>query len=843
MLATLHDPVSTVDLERPPVPTALPGGEDREGVHVVRLGGYPDAKNGVAYEHALAAALALRPGDRGLVVDLRAAGDPSFDQLDRMETVWSRTPFAAHALDEPLALTAIAQRYFLGFPPETGTTSADYREGRATVEPVRTIPPAPDARAVRIAFVVDRTAYVPNEALALAGAGRAAIFSSDGVAGIAPGDVDLLEPGAGLRVVLRISGPIAAPWSHPGDLDAAIAWAQAKRALPPVPAPPTAIPVTVRFAASALPDEAHRVLAAFRMWGTIAYLDPYRSLMRDDWDAALAHALDDLRSATTPLAYDLALMRMYAHVGDTHGFISAPALTEAYAATPALLARDVAGRPTIVRVDPVAAKRDGFAVGDVIEAVDGEGAGARAARLRPYLAASTEQSMRELLDTAVGIPSLLAGPAGSVATLRVRGADGRERVVRTPRRPLNGALQARTRPVVEVLPGNVGYVDLQRLTAHDVDATLARLAHTRALLFDLRGYPQNTFVPLGQRLAARTAAAALFRTPVRRLPLDGDTGMIAYGDEWRSFAQQIVPSPPRSAQPVVVILDARAISQSEHTALFLAAAAHARFVGQPTAGADGDVTTLLLPGGVRASFSGQSVSHPDGTPLQRVGIQPDVRVAPTLRGVRSGEDELLAAGLREALRVAHADDATVRGALAEERARERSDAAARDKPPPPPALAPPGAPPLPDAFAAHGDGYEGGHDPAVRHADGRTIVLRALAGESRASFGSYSEPIPVAAYLGKRVRVSGYLRSAAAGSASFWLRVTGPNGMLEGFDNMGDRALTATQDWTPFAIVLRVPADAQELIGGLLLQGGGTVWADDLRIDVVDDRVPTTGSL
>lgn len=87
----------------------------------------------------------------------------------------------------------------------------------------------------------------------------------------------------------------------------------------------------------------------------------------------------------------------------------------------------------------------------------------------------------------------------------------------------------------------------------------------------------------------------------------------------------------------------------------------------------------------------------------------------------------------------------------------------------------------------------------------------------------------------------GYLRTADAASASYWFRVDGAD-RTRALDNMYDRALSGTRDWTPFVIVLDVPEDAKAIVGGLLLRGGGTVWADDLRIDVVGDGVPTTGT-
>jgi C-terminal processing protease CtpA/Prc len=91
----------------------------------------------------------------------------------------------------------------------------------------------------------------------------------------------------------------------------------------------------------------------------------------------------------------------------------------------------------------------------------------------------------------------------------------------------------------------------------------------------------------------------------------------------------------------VMLIDERTQSQAEHTGLFLRAANGTAFIGSPTAGADGDVTTLVVPGGIELSFSGQGVEAVDGTRLQRVGLKPDVLVRPTLAGIRAGRDEVL----------------------------------------------------------------------------------------------------------------------------------------------------------------------------------------------------------
>jgi C-terminal processing protease CtpA/Prc len=57
--------------------------------------------------------------------------------------------------------------------------------------------------------------------------------------------------------------------------------------------------------------------------------------------------------------------------------------------------------------------------------------------------------------------------------------------------------------------------------------------------------------------------------------------------------------------------------------------------------ADGNVSPIFLPGGLRTMISGIGVYYPDGRETQRVGIVPDIVVKPTIEGILNGNDELL----------------------------------------------------------------------------------------------------------------------------------------------------------------------------------------------------------
>lgn len=92
---------------------------------------------------------------------------------------------------------------------------------------------------------------------------------------------------------------------------------------------------------------------------------------------------------------------------------------------------------------------------------------------------------------------------------------------------------------------------------------------------------------------------------------------------------------------LVVLLNELSQSQADYTAMAFRAGNNTTIIGSTTAGADGNVSTILLPGGLRTMISGIGINYPDGKETQRVGIIPDIEVKPTIDGIRQGKDELL----------------------------------------------------------------------------------------------------------------------------------------------------------------------------------------------------------
>ena len=153
---------------------------------------------------------------------------------------------------------------------------------------------------------------------------------------------------------------------------------------------------------------------------------------------------------------------------------------------------------------------------------------------------------------------------------------------------------------------------------------------------------------------------------------------------------------------------------------------------------------------------------------------------------------------------------------------------------------------LPDGWiragAAPAD-YDMGLDTVVRHT-GRASAFMEAKGKEPKGFGTLMQMADPGDLKGKRVRLSAYVKSEKLDEwAGLWFRVDGEGRSNSlAFDNMQDRPIKGTNDWTRVSIVLDVPQEARALAFGILMNGTGRVWMDDLKFEVVGTDVPVTGS-
>jgi hypothetical protein len=110
-------------------------------------------------------------------------------------------------------------------------------------------------------------------------------------------------------------------------------------------------------------------------------------------------------------------------------------------------------------------------------------------------------------------------------------------------------------------------------------------------------------------------------------------------------------------------------------------------------------------------------------------------------------------------------------------------------------------------------------------------------------FGTLMQAFGPDKYLGKKIRMTGFMKSKDVTSwAGFWLRIDQKDSKASlSFDNMHDRAIKGTTEWTKYEIVLEVPKNASKIAFGALLNGTGQIWFNNLNFEVADSSASSTG--
>jgi hypothetical protein len=179
---------------------------------------------------------------------------------------------------------------------------------------------------------------------------------------------------------------------------------------------------------------------------------------------------------------------------------------------------------------------------------------------------------------------------------------------------------------VDVLPGNVGYMKVTGFEGSPaaIEATSAALKYlegTDAMIFDFRGMgggsgEQSNFL-ISHFVSADTVPSLVVANR-------------SQGFKRTRYTLASVPGVRRPNVPVWILTDRGTASAGEDFAFVLQQLGRAKVVGDRTAGAGHNNTFVDLGNGFRASISVTRVSDArTGKEWERVGVQPDIRSAPS----------------------------------------------------------------------------------------------------------------------------------------------------------------------------------------------------------------------
>ncbi|WP_205314239.1 S41 family peptidase [Pedobacter namyangjuensis] len=389
------------------------------------------------------------------------------------------------------------------------------------------------------------------------------------------------------------------------------------------------------------PDAGFRLLSLYRYWNMINYFFPYRHLTDQKWDTVLGEYIPKFLNAKDRLAYELAATQLIGEVNDTHANLwGGREKSNALKGTRFAAFKAEFVENQLVVVDYFNPEFSGLAkvkIGDVITHVNGKTINSLVDSLKTYYPASN--SAARLRDMSI---DLLRSPNNTISLNYL--SEGQKRQVNVPTyerkdlRMYHWYKVDGSQKCYKLLPGNIGYITLANIKPENIPEIKKAFKETKGIIIDIRNYP-STFVPfsLGGYFVDEPTSFVKFTIGNPNNP--GEFSFVE-GPKITSGNNKYNSDNGYKGK-LVVLLNENSQSQAEYTAMAFHAVKNATIVGSTTAGADGNVSTIVLPGGLRTMISGIGIYYPNGKETQRVGIVPDIVVKPTIKGIKNGKDEVL----------------------------------------------------------------------------------------------------------------------------------------------------------------------------------------------------------
>ena len=378
------------------------------------------------------------------------------------------------------------------------------------------------------------------------------------------------------------------------------------------------------------PDAGFQLLTLYRYWNMVYYFFPYKSLTDADWNMVMKNQIPFFISATDKKSYWSAVRRLIAQIDDTHGVVWSSKQTKSldYYWPPfkvSFLKND-----TLVVTsywDSEKIDSSGPLIGDIITHIDGKPVSFWIDSLAPYYAASNHQvKLRQL-----SLP-ICGGNEPSVTISFISDGIPKEATIARYNVDEMGYVYQTDSICYKALSDSIGYVSMDDITEAWVKRIADTLHSTKGLILDLREYPNETI---------NYKFYAILSDKSRPFFKATEANMVNPGQF--TFSKPVYTGKGKQAYPgkIAILINEESQSHAEFCTMMYRTLPNSIVIGNTTAGADGNVVGIQLPGGVNSYFSGIGIYYPDGTETQRVGIIPDIYVWPTVQGIRDGRDEIL----------------------------------------------------------------------------------------------------------------------------------------------------------------------------------------------------------
>ena len=383
------------------------------------------------------------------------------------------------------------------------------------------------------------------------------------------------------------------------------------------------------------PDAGFRMLSLFRYWNMIQYYFPYKYLIGEDWKRVLKEFIPKFIKDSSATAYDLTLLELIARVHDTHANIwgGAPDLAKFWGINSVPVELSSVEDKFVVTgfaVDSTS-KITGLKKGDIIFAVNHQSVEKILQNHLKYLPASNYSTQLRDFEA-----KLLRTNDTAIVITFIR--DKKKQEITIAAKPVtkikfNNPFHLKD-TCFKMIGNDIGYLYPGSVKNSYLPAIMEQVKSTcKGLIIDLRCYPSEFIVfTLGKYLMPGSTPFVKFSQGNIAAPgLFTVSSNLSIGDFNADYYKG----------KIVILVNEITQSQAEYTTMAFRVVPHGFVIGSTTAGADGNVSAIMLPGGISTMISGLGVYYPNGTETQRKGIVPDLFIRPSVQDIRKNKDVLI----------------------------------------------------------------------------------------------------------------------------------------------------------------------------------------------------------
>ncbi|MCB0381150.1 MAG: peptidase S41, partial [Flavobacteriales bacterium] len=382
------------------------------------------------------------------------------------------------------------------------------------------------------------------------------------------------------------------------------------------------------------PDTGFRLLSLYRYWNMIQYYFPYKNLIEEDWKMVLEEFIPKVINTNNETDYTLTILELIGRVHDTHANIwgGNKILSNYFGLryTPLDLTF-VENKPIVTGYyDENFGKETGLIMGDEITMINNRAIEDIIKDNLKYAAASNYPTqLRNISST------LLRSNDSNIEIEFVRNNKKDVKVLKTyNKNEINIYSKFETTDTCfKIINTDIAYIDNGSVKKEYLPEIWKAIENTKGLIIDIRNYPSDFVIySLSNYLMPKKTPFVKFTNGSVETP-----GLFVFGKRLYSGMKK----KNYYKGKVVLIVNEITQSSAEFHAMAYQVNPNTTTIGSTTAGADGNVSQIFLPGGITTMISGIGVYYPDGRETQRIGIVPDIEIKPTIEGIKNGKDELL----------------------------------------------------------------------------------------------------------------------------------------------------------------------------------------------------------